>query len=1017
MRSVPIRSKDDIPAALTSVTPENAWYIERMAKIFDAIDLLPEDWDDILEGEPLVAAGYGKIRKVRTPEGEKKYGQPIGSIIKSKVKWQEIYSNGVSVGAITTDELDNNITVQWDAKASNYKWAIYNTKSNPPLIDYGESYYYAGASGDALDALAKFTSKSSLGKKKATIPDGTIQVDDDAIEAAQKNKSSGASKYEPGDEFWQDGTEWKVYSKSTDADGEVIYKFAKMGSPTKHTVSTSQLQDWLDDGTMTPASDIDEDDDLVVDDDDIDDDDDISNLLPHVKTKVEVGEFYHPAFSSDGDDSQDIEITQVTDTSVHYKYTTGLEGYQTHKQFNSFIESGAFTKVEPKPKPKYKTGDPAEFSELKVGDVVTHKISGSSFSDGVTAVKLITYDATYNEWQTEVVESSNKGFYPGDIYYLNSHTTNKINGDNLSWGNTVNVTAPVAPKPTAVPDGTNTASTESVATPTPFTNKKQVTYGKISKDSAEQKTPKKSWGDGQMPTIGAQVIDSDGNIGKVVDTYQTYTHVLFDGSKKPKTVNNKKLNQYGAAAPSTLKYDDLTINSNVLVDDQPATVKAKGETFVDFMLDDNSLITIFTSDIKDGIFTIKPAGSAAPSTPAKPKSSPDDHDVTTPSDGKKTKSLLTEEDWEHHEVYTVPSAEVKNKSSSLYNHNSSGLNITSANAMDVVEWKPAKFYPPPNVIGYNDIELGAKVDIDDIKQNIQANGLIIVDTLTKDIGGTNYRFVKLQDPASGQTYEVSYKAIRKYQAPKSLTKKAEPPKPKGPIATMTDWLDRMSDSDKPAYEATGDDIKNAKSKTKFPDVLKKIGGKTWKNHGHAGMTKMYPNGMRYDKTLQDKMNQTSKHSLATAMSSVSNYTGSGYGSLNDNLRKGNSLSSHEQKMAESMSDLMQHTKTKEDLKVYRLTNFSTESLIPGAVFEDNGFMSTTVLTSSSKFESLAGVSSEHGTSLEILVPKGTPAIYVGQDLSSVLSEKELIIDRGHRFKVLYNNSGHVVLQLIPKVGN
>ncbi|QGF20254.1 ADP-ribosyltransferase [Gordonia phage Sixama] len=879
MRAVPIHTKEDIPAAIAAASTENQWYIQRMAKIFGVADLIPAEWQE--NDDTLVASGFGKIRKVRTPEGEKKYNQPIGSIIKAKIKWKEITHLGKIVGKLATDDDGNTVTIQKNPHpktgwAAQWDWAIYNDKGK--LIDSGSTPYDGNTESNAIYALGKLTPKPKL-KAKATIPsanDDKVVLDNgneitvgdkfdtptvgiieisaissnnvtylqegwemstnkpnfkDWVQSGQitlvstpaPKTSVSASKYEPGDEFWDSGTEWKINSKLTNDDGEVVFKFMKMGSAIKHTVSASQLQDWLDDGTMVPASDVDYDDgndldNIEVDEDDIkndtsdlvfptgdagDNDDDDGNgltlpdelapgdsfqmedgtgswIIKEVKTnklgsvyyildeydadgdqqddielfhseiagmvedgealyegggkhktardkneeavefdpknwnwsstasgmthtldvddpfvyvtakdkpgnlsgkswsatsnnisktvsgtdsgidnnkiaalkalknadpqgyqalkdkhftgpapeseskpawaKAKVGDVYHPSFADA--DNQDIEVTQITNSHVHYKYSTGIEGSLSLEKFNDYVSDGMLSKVEPK---NSSSADPlAEFNETGIGDLVKTKIIGTD-----TWVSGVVVSKSPNVIKADIFETSNG--MPNNYYGLDGKLT--LTAEKFAKGEVFSTTPSMSepkkssPKPKSTSDPVTPAPVTSA--PKPFISNKQKSFGKLSKDSSEKNIPKKSLADGTYPAVGQTVVDEDGNEGIVTEVFQSYTAVHFNGTKKAKTVSNKKLNlasaSSSASAPAaTLSYDDLTLGDDVTVDGEAAKVHMKGQSFVDFKLKNGSVITIFTSDLKDGTFTIKSASSS--STPATP--APESIDIT-----------------------------------------------------------------------------------------------------------------------------------------------------------------------------------------------------------------------------------------------------------------------------------------------------------------------------------------------------------------------------------------------------
>jgi hypothetical protein len=141
-----------------------------------------------------------------------------------------------------------------------------------------------------------------------------------------------------------------------------------------------------------------------------------------------------------------------------------------------------------------------------------------------------------------------------------------------------------------------------------------------------------------------------------------------------------------------------------------------------------------------------------------------------------------------------------------------------------------------------------------------------------------------------------------------------------------------------------------------------------------------------------------KPSNNSIKSGISNYTGSGYGSINQSLRKG-LVSSSTASTVKKLDDAFKEVPpTKQDLVVYRGVSshdimFGTTGSHIGGVFLDGGFVSTTANTSTAT--SFGG----SGAFIRIIIPKGSKVVKTA-GISSHASEKEIILNRGSMFEIV-----------------
>lgn len=134
---------------------------------------------------------------------------------------------------------------------------------------------------------------------------------------------------------------------------------------------------------------------------------------------------------------------------------------------------------------------------------------------------------------------------------------------------------------------------------------------------------------------------------------------------------------------------------------------------------------------------------------------------------------------------------------------------------------------------------------------------------------------------------------------------------------------------------------------------------------------------------------------------LKSYTSMAYGVVNTYLRHGTYQDTVYSEVPQSRVDEIvkgidksfnNAPKVPGDLKVFRGMDSSLlSSLQEGDIFKDDGFISTSI--DKEKVVS--------GGFIEIHVPKGSKGIYLEQ-ISEVKRERELLLDRGSRFRVLSN---------------
>ena len=128
-------------------------------------------------------------------------------------------------------------------------------------------------------------------------------------------------------------------------------------------------------------------------------------------------------------------------------------------------------------------------------------------------------------------------------------------------------------------------------------------------------------------------------------------------------------------------------------------------------------------------------------------------------------------------------------------------------------------------------------------------------------------------------------------------------------------------------------------------------------------------------------------------SAVYSYTGSGYTGINGGLRGTRELDDYSKKKIKHLDEVYAKTPLRDDHVVYRGVSFTRDFRPPavGQLWEDKGYGSTSV-SQDSKFGG-----DGHFT---IEVPKGTQAMYVSSISAVGTHEKELLLGRGAKYRVV-----------------
>lgn len=140
-------------------------------------------------------------------------------------------------------------------------------------------------------------------------------------------------------------------------------------------------------------------------------------------------------------------------------------------------------------------------------------------------------------------------------------------------------------------------------------------------------------------------------------------------------------------------------------------------------------------------------------------------------------------------------------------------------------------------------------------------------------------------------------------------------------------------------------------------------------------------------------------------SSVRNYTFLGYSVINSHLRKGGD-GAELRKITDIDKFIEKAPRVPEDMMVIRGIKSKElfDKLTPGVLFEDKAFVSTSA-------DPRAEIATDKGMILEIKVPKGSKGIYV-EKISDHAYERELLLPRGSKFKVISAGSRRTVLELV-----
>lgn len=128
-----------------------------------------------------------------------------------------------------------------------------------------------------------------------------------------------------------------------------------------------------------------------------------------------------------------------------------------------------------------------------------------------------------------------------------------------------------------------------------------------------------------------------------------------------------------------------------------------------------------------------------------------------------------------------------------------------------------------------------------------------------------------------------------------------------------------------------------------------------------------------------------------------NYTGAMFRDINPRLRAGKSVAREDKQDVAVMDAAFQRAKTTSDITVYRgVGGDFINKLTKGVSFTDGGFVSTT--SSQSMADGFARGDQE--AVMEIRVPKGSKAISVTDISQFSKTEKEIVLNRGAKFRVI-----------------
>jgi polyhydroxyalkanoate synthesis regulator phasin len=205
-----------------------------------------------------------------------------------------------------------------------------------------------------------------------------------------------------------------------------------------------------------------------------------------------------------------------------------------------------------------------------------------------------------------------------------------------------------------------------------------------------------------------------------------------------------------------------------------------------------------------------------------------------------------------------------------------------------------------------------------------------------------------------------------------------------------------------------DKLPNGAYKIAHPDAAKKAAANA-KQIKQTGTYTLPDGTVALDMTEANKWTDTWWGTLkADTKSAWGNYTGSGYIDINSYWRKGTTkhgfMSPEKIKeVSELLSKSMQTVKT--EFTVFRGTNIDIDKFVKGKVWTDEGFVSTAINPGSSW----------SGVKFEIVLPKGTKGMYIG-NRSSHPGENEFLIDRDTKFRILEvdKDKNKIKLIAIPK---
>jgi hypothetical protein len=148
------------------------------------------------------------------------------------------------------------------------------------------------------------------------------------------------------------------------------------------------------------------------------------------------------------------------------------------------------------------------------------------------------------------------------------------------------------------------------------------------------------------------------------------------------------------------------------------------------------------------------------------------------------------------------------------------------------------------------------------------------------------------------------------------------------------------------------------------------------------------------------------------MSVLNDYKVSGYIKINKLLRQTGEYPEEIKKEIETkikkIDSAMQKASTSSEVTAYRVvSNSHTKNLNEGDIFEDKGFVSTSV-----DKRILKAAFDESMSSITIFVPKGTKALPLKGSSFSHSEESELLLNRGTKFKVLKKSGNDIEVEVV-----